>query len=143
MTALRPLLKQKNKTGDSARALFEKIKTTEGATWTTEADTAAVDDKVKAVELYSRLAACFGDDELGKHATDAMKKLKSDKAVANEIAARQMYGQLYTVMSKAMPNQKTSVINYCMSISQKYPDTSTGKTAADLAKELQKSSVAE
>ncbi|HSU67174.1 MAG TPA: redoxin domain-containing protein [Tepidisphaeraceae bacterium] len=143
MTALKPLLKQKNKTGDSARALYEKVKSTEGTQWAADADAAASDDKVKAVELYSRLAACFPDDALGKHAADATKKLKSDKAVTSELAARQRYAQLAGVMSKATPNQKPAVVNYCTSISQQYPDTPTGKAAGKLAEELQASSVAE
>src|SRR6202035_2720111 len=70
MTALRPYLKMKTKTGDSAKALFEKVKKTVGEGWATEADAAATDDKPKAAELYSKLAACFPDDALGKHATD-------------------------------------------------------------------------
>jgi peroxiredoxin len=143
MTSLRPFLKQKNKIGDSARALFDKVKKTDGAAWIADADAAAADDKVKAVELYSRTAACFPEDELGKHATDSLKKLRTDKAVLNETAARQMYGQLYTVMSKATQAQKASVIGYCTNISQKYPETPTGKTAAALARELQSSAVAE
>lgn len=143
MTALKPLLKQKNKTGDSARALYEKVKTTDGAKWAAEAETAAGEDKIRAVELYSRLTACFPDDELGKHATAELKKLKTDKEVASEVAARQMYAQLSSVMSKAMPNQKASVINYCMNISQRYPDAPTGRAAASLAQELQDSKTAE
>ena len=143
MQSLRPFLKQKNKTADSARALYEKVKSTDGAAWASDADAAASDDKIKAVELYSRLAACFPDDDLGKHATEALKTLKKDKAVADEVAARQMYGQLYTAMSRATPNQKTSVINFCMNISQRYPQTPTGQTAAKLAEELQTAAVAE
>jgi peroxiredoxin len=143
MQMLKPFLKQKSKTADSARALYENVKTTEGAQWASEADAAATDDKAKAFDLYSRLAAFFPDDELGKHASDALKKLRTDKSVTAELSARQMYAQLFTVMSKAMPNQKPSVLNYCMSISQRYPDAPTGKAAAQLAQELQQAKVTE
>src|SRR6185437_482363 len=103
MTALKPYLKQRSKTADSAHALFEKVKRTVGEGWATEADAATADDKPKAADLYTKLAACFPDDALGKHAADALKKLKTDKSVMNELAARRMYAQLYTVMSKATP----------------------------------------
>jgi peroxiredoxin len=143
MTALKPYLKQRTKTGESAKALFEKVKKTVGEPWATEADAAAATDKPRAYELYSKLAACFGDDALGKHATDELKKLKTDKAVMNELAARRMYMQLYSVMSKASPKQKGDVIGYCNSISTKYPESPTGQRAAALAKELEGASVKE
>lgn len=143
MAALRPYLKMKNKTGESAKALYEKVKKTVGEPWATEADAAATDDKPKAADLYAKLAACFPDDALGKHATEALKKLKTDKTVTNELAARRMYAQLYTVMSKATPQQKPDVIGYCNTISQRYPESPTGKKAAALAKELAAASVKE
>ena len=132
-----PYLKMKTKTGESAKLLFEKVKKTVGEGWATEADAAATDDKPKAVDLYTKLAACFPDDALGKHAAEAPKKLKTDKAVMNALAARRMYGQLYTVMSKATSQQKSDVIAFCNSISQRYPESPTGQKAAALAKELE------
>jgi peroxiredoxin len=141
MQALRPYTKLKTKAGESAKALFEKVKKTVGEPWATEADAAVNDDKPKAFDLYTKLAACFPDDALGKHATDALKKLKTDKAVMNELAARRMYTQLYGVMSKATPDQKKDVIGFCNSISQRYPESPTGQKAAALGKELEGASV--
>ena len=140
MRLLRPWTKQKTKTGQSAQALYDKVKT-EAGQWSADADKAMDSDKARAFDLYSKVAACFPDDDLGKHAAEALKTLKKDKAVTDELAARQMYARLYLVMSQATSRQKAQVVAYCQSISTKYPDTPTGKTAADLAQELQDSSV--
>jgi thiol-disulfide isomerase/thioredoxin len=143
LPTLRPILKQKNKTGDSARALYEKVKSTVGAQWAQEAEKAMADDKARALELDARLAACFPDDELGKKAAETIKALRADKAVKDELGARLMYARLYNAMSRAMPNQKAQVMGYCNSISQRYPDAPTGRAAAELAQELESSTIAE
>ena len=72
-----------------------------------------------------------------------LKKLKGSKPVKNELAARKMYEQLYGVMGRATPAQKGQVIGFCQNIAQKYPDSPTGKLAADLAHDLVQASVAE
>lgn len=143
MTALKPYLKKKSKAGQSAKALYDKVKKTVGDPWATDAEAAVATDKPKAYELYTKLAACFPDDEIGKHATDQLKKLKTDKSVQNELAARRLYAQLYPVMSKATSAQKSQVISFCNSITSKYPDSPTGQKAAALAKELEIASVKE
>ncbi len=142
MTALKPFLKQKNKTGDSARTLLEKVKSNVGQEWAKQAETAMTDDKLKAVDLYTKLSQCFPDDELGKNATDSLKKLKTDKSVAAEVSAQKLYSHLYDVMSTASAEQKSEVIEYCATISAKYPTAVAAKNATELAKELQVASVA-
>jgi thiol-disulfide isomerase/thioredoxin len=136
MRLLKPYLKNISKTGDSAKKLFAVVKV-EGQAWADEAKSCETSDPGHALDLYTRLSACFPGDELGTSATASIKTMKADKALQNELAARMMFNRLYAVLPQANATAKPQVIAYCNSIAQKYPDTATAKRAQRLASDLQ------
>jgi thiol-disulfide isomerase/thioredoxin len=136
MRLLRPSLKASNKAVlEDALKLYTEVKT-EGEQWKADADKAVEENPVEAYDLYVRVSEVFGTDELGKSVAEPLKKLKTNKAVKDELAARGMYDQVSLVMGKATLQQKGQVAQYCQSIAKKYPQTPTGKRAAALATEL-------
>ena len=92
---------------------------------------------VMSYDLYTRISSTFTGDDLAKTADEALKTLKEDPAVKDEMEARAMYAQLYPAMSRAKPTDRAEVAQYCTGISGKYPNTPTGKKAAQLAQDLQ------
>jgi thiol-disulfide isomerase/thioredoxin len=136
MRMLKPLLKDRNKAVvDDAQKLLADIKT-EVEQWKADADKAAEDKPIDAYDLYAHVAAVFPGDELGKSVEEPLKKLKSNKAVKDELGARQMFEQVGGVMSKANTDQKALVAQFCRSIAKKYPGTRTSEKATALATEL-------
>src|SRR4051812_32058677 len=133
---LKPLTKAPKGVGESATKLMEAVKA-EGKGWLDEADKAKESDPVKAYDLYARVSAVFPGDDMAKTADAAAKGLKSNKAVADELAARAMYQSLTTAMAKATLNRRAEVAGFCQQIAKKYPNAPTGKKAADLAKDIQ------
>jgi len=131
---LKPLLKRKE-TAASAQKLFDKVKA-EVQGWVTEADECKGSDPVKAYDLYSKAAAAFGNDEPGKAAAAAMKKLAEDKAVKAELAARKTFARVRGALAKATPQQKGEVAKFCLDIVKKHPGTPTAEKAKSLAEEL-------
>ena len=91
---------------------------------------------VEAYDLYSNVAAVFAGDELGKKAADPLKKLVANKAVKDELAARQMYEQLCDGTGRARPQQRETVAEFAATIAKRYPKAPTGEKCAELAKEL-------
>lgn len=134
--ALRPFMKMAS-TSAGAQKLYDAVKA-EGKKWLEEADAAKATDPVKAYELYAKVSAAFTGDDLAKTADAALKQLKSDKAVQDEMAARQLYDALYRVMARAVARNRPEVAAYCNKISAKYPKTPTGQKAAELAKDIEK-----
>lgn len=138
---LRPLTKGSSKTAESAAKLYEAVKA-EGQQWLDEAAKAQQsEDVVKAYDLYTKVNACFAGDEFAKPAAEALKTLKTNQAVANELAARRMYEGLNKAMGVANARQRADVIGYCMRIAKQYPDTPTAKKAEALAKEIEAAGV--
>jgi hypothetical protein len=137
MAKLKPLLKHKDEeVADSATKLMEAVKA-EGEKWLTDAEVAAVEEPVKAYDLYGKTIASFGPaDELGKKAAEGQKKLKTDEKVKTELEARKMYDKMINAMSVATAKQKPDVAKFAESIVKKYPDTPTGKKAGELKQEL-------
>ncbi len=135
MQQLRPWLKSKP-TAESAKRLYDAVKV-EGKQWLDQADQARETDPAQAYDLYTKISATFIGDDLAKTAEAALKTLKTSQAVKDELAAREMYLPLYDVMARAKPANRAEVAEYCTSISTKYPMTSTGKKAAQLARDLQ------
>jgi thiol-disulfide isomerase/thioredoxin len=135
LQALRPFLKRKA-TAESAGKLYEAVKT-EGRQWLDEASSSQSSDPGRSYDLYTKVAACFPGDEIGNTAVEALKTLKKDKGVIDELAARQQYAALYPAMSRAGTAQRAQVHAFCLQISSKYPQTATGKKAAALAKDLE------
>ena len=132
---LRPWLKTKA-TAESAQKLYDVVKE-EGKQWLDQAEQAKSTDPAKAYDLYTRVSTTFLGDDLAKTANDALKTLKSDQAVKDELEARDMYAPLYNVMTRAKAANRAEVAQYCLTISTKYPTTPTGKKAAQLAQDLQ------
>src|SRR5688572_17371259 len=135
--ALKKLLTHKDKeVAESAGKLRDAVKA-EAGTWVAEAEAAGDADPVTAYDLYAKtVAALPKEDELAKTADAAMKKLKSNEAVKAELDARKMYDKMLNAMSIASPSQRGDVARFAEGIVKKYPDTPTGKRAAELAKEL-------
>ena len=54
----------------------------------------------------------------------------------DELAAREMFGKLNTVIPRARYEQRMDVADYCESLRKKYPETPTGKKARALNEDL-------
>ncbi|HYE17853.1 MAG TPA: redoxin domain-containing protein [Tepidisphaeraceae bacterium] len=134
---LKPWLKNtKKEVADSAKQLYDAVKA-EGEAWLAEADKRyAAEDHAGAFDLYTKVSTVFAGEELGKKAADPLKKLAATPAMKDELAARKMYEQLNNGASRARAEQKPAVAEFAASIAKKYPNTPTGKKAADVAKEL-------
>jgi peroxiredoxin len=138
VTQLKPLTKGPNKAvAESATKLLEAVKA-EVQGWLDEAEKAqSAEDPVKAFDLYSKVAAAFPGDDLGKKADAPLKALRTDKTVVAELAARKAYDQLNNVMANANAKKKREIAGLCHNIATKHPNTPTGKKAAALAEQLQ------
>ena len=131
---LRPWLKAKA-TADSAKKLYDAVKE-EGKQWLDQAEQSKSADPARAFDLYTKVSTTFVGDDLAKTASDALKTLKTDPAVKDELAARSMYAALDNAMTRAKTADRAEVAEYCTSISAKYPTTPSGKKAAQLAQDL-------
>jgi len=133
--ALRPLLKDSNKTvAASAQKLYDAVKA-EGQAWKDKADKNLDSDPASAYDLYTQVAAVFSGDDLAKSVDEPLKKLKSTKAMTDELAARQMYGQLYQVLAKVNAGDKNAaaqVAKFCADLAAKYPGTPTAAKAQQI-----------
>jgi hypothetical protein len=129
MKKLQPQRKSPNKEmAASAEKLYQDVRA-EGQQWMEEADGAKELDPVKAYDLYVKLAGLFQGDELAKTASAAVGQLKSNKAVQEELAARDMYRRLYAVIPKARYEQRVDVADYCEQIVKKFPNAPTATQA--------------
>jgi thiol-disulfide isomerase/thioredoxin len=131
---LRPWFKNKT-VSESAKKLYAVVKA-EGQQWLDQADQVKASDPAQAYDLYTKVSASFVGDDLSKTADDALKTLKNDPAVKDELAARQMYQPLDVAMTRAKTKDRAEVANYALSISTKFPATRTGQKAAQLAQDL-------
>ena len=101
MNALRPVRKNGNKAlSESAEKLFQAVKS-EGQNWKDQADKIASEQPAAAYDLYAKVATVFAGDDLAKSVVEPMKTLKANKAVADELRARDQYAQLYSAVPKA------------------------------------------
>lgn len=133
---LRPLLKAPNKQlAENAGKLMEALKA-EATQWKEKADAAVDGDPVTAFDLYTKVQACFAQEDLGKQSAEALKKLKSNKAVVDELAARRLFDQLCAGASRAKADQRAAVADFANGIVKKYPETPTGKRVAEFVKEI-------
>lgn len=134
---LKKLLGHKDKeVTESAAKLRDAVKA-EAGTWVADAQADIEAAPVTAYDLYGRVVAALPkEDELAKQADEAMKKLKATDAVKAELDARKMYEKMLNAMSVASPKQRAEVARFAEGIEKKYPDTPTGKKAAELSKEL-------
>jgi hypothetical protein len=136
MKLLMPLRKSKMKeVAESAEKLFAAIKE-EGSKWKEEADQAADEKPVEAYDLYSRIAAVFPGEELGKSVTAPLKKLAAIKAVKDELAARKAFDQALTASARMTPAQKKQVALTFRGIAKKFMGTPTAEKATAFAQEL-------
>jgi peroxiredoxin len=137
MPKLNPLLKNSNKAlAENANKLHAAIKA-EADQWKEKADAAlAAEDPVTAFDLYAKTAALFPKEEIGKQSTEALKKLRTNKAVVDELAARRMYDQLRAGASSAKPEQIGEVANFGKNIIKRYPNTPTAQKIEAYVKEI-------
>ena len=135
LNQLRPLRKAPKALGESAEKLYQAVKA-EGQTWKDQADKLTESQPATAYDLYLKVSTLFAGDDLGKSVTDSLKALKTNKAVVDELAARQQYAQLFRAVPNAQPQQRDQVAQFCMGISTKYPGTPTGEKAKALAEAI-------
>lgn len=114
---------------EAAKAMFEKLKPiAEGGI---ERGKAA--QGWAAYKEYERVAAWFKKTEYEKTATAAMTELKKDKAVKDEIAARQMLDQARALLASSKKAEKAQAQGLLQACAKKYPETEAGQSAARLA----------
>jgi thiol-disulfide isomerase/thioredoxin len=109
-----------------------------GQQWKDQADQALESDPVVAYDLYTQVAQAFAGDPLAKSVAAPLRKLKLDKAVKNELAARGLYDQLYDILPRVTNKQKPQAVEYIQNIITKYPDTPTAKKAQAIADAIAK-----
>jgi peroxiredoxin len=131
---LRPLVRKDAVTSLAKQAskLYAQVKA-EGEQWKTDADSLAESDPVQAFDLYTKISQVFPADELGRSVIAPLRKIKSVKAVTDELAARTQFEQLYGTLPRAKPSQREDAKAYCLSIVTQYPNSPTGKRADALA----------
>ena len=112
--------------------MYQAVKV-EGVKWKEDADKLVDTQPATAYDLYTKIANVFAGDDLAKSVADPLKALKTNKAVTDEMAARQMYAQLFKVVPNARVQQRDQVVKFCSSISTKYPGTPTADKARSLA----------
>jgi hypothetical protein len=114
---------------EPAKAMFEKLKPlAEGGI-----ERAKAAQGWAAYQEYERVAAWFKKTEYEKAATTAMAELKKDKAVKDEIAARQLLDQARTLLGSSKKAEQAQAQGLLQACAKKYPETEAGKEAARLA----------
>ena len=135
MRQLRPLMKTGDKTlKESANKLFEQVKTNEGEKWKADADKAMETKPSEAFDLYSALSSVFAGDDLGKAADVALKTLKKNKDVQQELLARQAWAQMASAIPRVTAAQRQQVLVSCNAIINQYPKTPTAERTLAYAK---------
>jgi peroxiredoxin len=131
---LRPFVRKEAVTSlaKQANKLYAQVKA-EGEQWKTEADNLAETDPVQAFDLYTKISQVFPADELGRSVIAPLRKIKSVKAVTDELAARAQYEQLYSTLPHAKLSQREDAKKYCVGIATQYPNSPSGKRADALA----------
>ncbi len=133
---LKPFLKNSKKDlAESAKKLNEAVRA-EGQGWLDTAEKAVDAQPVQAFNLYTKTANAFYGEDLAKKAADALKKLQTNPAVKDELAARAMYDKLCAGAGRARPADAGQVAQFAASIAKKYPKTPTGMKAEEIAKEM-------
>jgi len=126
-------------TQESANKLMDVLKA-EAKGWMDEAAKNIESEPVRAYDVYTKVAAAYAGDDLGKEADVALKNLKTNKTVVDELAARKMMDALSVASARAQSTQKQAFIEQARLIAKKYPETATGKAAEALASEMESSS---
>ena len=119
----------------SANKLYAQVKS-EGEQWKTDADGMVATDPVQAYDLYTKVSTVFAGDELARSTIVPLKKLKSVKAVSDELAARAQFTQFVNKLPLIKGSQRTEAKTYLKGIVAQYPDTPTAKKADGLATTL-------
>lgn len=127
MKALRPALASRNPAvKESALKLHAQL-LDEARAWKQRADTLAESDPVAAFDLLTRVGIVAANDDLGREAAAALRDVRRNKQVIDELSARKALEQLAPLMSTTSPSQAGALAATCQALIQKYPDTPTGK----------------
>jgi len=119
--------------GDSAKAMFDKLKELAEARIAKAKELEGAGSKYAAWAEYGRLATWFKGTEFEKPAAAAQAEVKRDKDVLDEIAAQQMLGQAKTLLSSGKKADKPAAAGVLGALQKKYPATEAAKEAAKLA----------
>jgi hypothetical protein len=84
----------------------------------------------KAYVEFERVATWFKKTDYEKTATAALSELKKDKAVKDELAARQMLEQARGFLATGKKPDAATAQGMLQVIAKKYPETEAGKEAA-------------
>jgi hypothetical protein len=117
------------KNQEPAKAMYEKLKPmAEGGI-----ERAKAASGWEAYKEYEHVAAWFRKTDYEKTATAAMTELKKDKAIKDELAARQMLDQARPLLASSKKAEKAQAQGLLQACAKKYPETEAGKEAARLA----------
>jgi hypothetical protein len=115
---------------EAAKAMYEKLKPlAEGGI-----ERAKAASGWAAYKEYERVASWFKKTEYEKTSTAAMTELKKDKAVKDELAARQLLDQARGLLASPKKAEKAQAQGLLQACAKKYPETEAGKEAAKLFK---------
>jgi len=136
LKALGPFTRSSSKTiSEAAKTLVAEAKA-DAEKWKAEADNLAFIEPIKAYDLYQKTATLFPNDEPGKGALSAIRKLASDKMVAQELTARKAYTALLQTMSQTTVVGGPAIAQSCKAFLKKHAGTPTAETVDQLYKEL-------
>lgn len=118
----------------AARAMYDKFKPlAEGALERAKAFEGE-GKKYAAYLEYAKVATWFRKTDYEKTAIAALAPLKKEKAVQEEIAAKQMLDQARTLLASTRKADRESAPVLLAVLQKKYPNTEAGKEASKLAK---------
>jgi hypothetical protein len=83
---------------------------------------------------FERVAAWFKKTDYEKQASAALSDLKKDKAVKDELAARQMLEQARGLMATGKKPDAAQAQGLLQVLAKKFPETEAGKEAAKLSR---------
>jgi len=136
MRLLRPFVKgSPSALTTSAQKLYDTVKV-QGTQWKAEADKLVADKPAAAFDLYVRIANVFANDDLGKSVAEPLHKLRTSKAVTDELAARQMYAQLCRGMAEVKSKNVQEVTAFVQQIVRMYPGTPSAVKAKQFLNDL-------
>jgi len=118
-------------TAEAAEKLYTAVKAT-AMVWKKDADKQAADKPIMAYDLYQRVAMVMAEEDLGKSALDAANTLKTNKMVAQELAARELMAKAAVGLASMKLTQLSQVSDMLAQIRKTCADTPTAAQAMAL-----------
>lgn len=119
---------------EAAKAMYEKLKPL-AEDGLERAKAAQAEGKPwAAYREYERVAAWFKKTDYEKTATTALAELKKDKAVKDELAARQLLDQARGMLASGKKPEAAQAQGLLQAVIKKFPETEAAKEAGKLAR---------